>query len=159
MKGTTKLFSLLMIAVLICGCKQENWLDWKLQNELWLINNAKQAGVVTTPTGLQYKCIEAGWDKSARPDEAKVVVIDYEGKMINDYVFDSATAYESNVSSFVAGFAEGLKKIYVKQGDKVTAKQAIGEIVTNTAEDNKTELYFQIYQDRTILNPGLWLAQ
>ena len=52
-----------------------------------------------------------------------------------------------------------LKKIYVKQGDKVSAKQAIGEIVTNTAEDNKTELYFQIYQDRTLQNPGLWLAQ
>ena len=52
-----------------------------------------------------------------------------------------------------------LKKIHVKQGDKVTAKQAIGEIATNTSEDNKTELYFQIYKDRTILNPGLWLAQ
>ena len=52
-----------------------------------------------------------------------------------------------------------LKKIYVKQGDKLTAKQAIGEIYTNTLEDNKTELYFQIYKDRSILNPGLWLAQ
>ena len=52
-----------------------------------------------------------------------------------------------------------LKKIYVKQGDKLTAKQAIGEIYTNTSEDNKTELYFQIYKDRSILNPGLWLAQ
>lgn len=52
-----------------------------------------------------------------------------------------------------------LKKIYVKQGDKLTAKQAIGEIVTNTSEDNKTELYFQIYKDRSILNPSLWLAQ
>ena len=52
-----------------------------------------------------------------------------------------------------------LKKIYVKQGDKLTAKQAIGEIVTNTHEDNKTELYFQIYKDRSILNPSLWLAQ
>lgn len=52
-----------------------------------------------------------------------------------------------------------LKKIYVKQGDKLTAKQAIGEIVTDTSADNKTELYFQIYKDRTILNPGLWLAQ
>ena len=51
-----------------------------------------------------------------------------------------------------------LKKIYVKQGDKLTAKQAIGEIVTDTTEDNKTELYFQIYKDRSILNPGLWLA-
>ena len=38
-------------------------------------------------------------------------------------------------------------------------KQAIGEIVTNTNEDNKTELYFQIYKDRSILNPSLWLAQ
>ena len=52
-----------------------------------------------------------------------------------------------------------LKKIYVKQGDKLTAKQAIGEIYTNTSEDNKTELYFQIYKDRSILNPSLWLAQ
>jgi septal ring factor EnvC (AmiA/AmiB activator) len=46
----------------------------------------------------------------------------------------------------------------VKQGDKLTAKQAIGEIVTDATEDNKTELYFQIYKDRNILNPGLWLA-
>ncbi len=52
-----------------------------------------------------------------------------------------------------------LKTIKVKQGDKVKAKQAIGEIMTNTAEDNKTELYFQIYKDRIILNPSLWLAQ
>jgi septal ring factor EnvC (AmiA/AmiB activator) len=52
-----------------------------------------------------------------------------------------------------------LKKIYVKQGDKVKAKQAIGEIVTDTSEDNKTERYFQIYKDRSIINPGLWLAQ
>lgn len=52
-----------------------------------------------------------------------------------------------------------LKKIYVKQGDKVKAKQAIGSIYTDTSEDNKTELYFQIYKDRSILNPSLWLAQ
>ena len=52
-----------------------------------------------------------------------------------------------------------MNKIYVKQGDKVKAKQAIGEIVTDTSEDNKTELYFQIYKDRSIINPGLWLAQ
>lgn len=52
-----------------------------------------------------------------------------------------------------------LKKIYVKQGDKLNAKQAIGEIYTDINEDNKTELYFQIYKDRSILNPSLWLAQ
>lgn len=52
-----------------------------------------------------------------------------------------------------------LKKIYVKQGEKLTAKQAIGQILTDENEDNKTELYFQIYKDRSILNPSLWLAQ
>lgn len=52
-----------------------------------------------------------------------------------------------------------LKSIDVKQGDKVTAKQAIGVIYTDTNEDNKTELYFQLYKDRSILNPSLWLAQ
>lgn len=111
MKKTTKLLSLLLVVVLMCGCKEDNWLDWKLQNELWLQDNAKKEGIVTTPTGLQYKCIEKGWDKSARPDDAKIVLIDYEGKMINGYVFDSATAYEGQVNSFVSGFAEGLKKM------------------------------------------------
>ncbi len=52
-----------------------------------------------------------------------------------------------------------LKKIYVKQGDKVRAKQALGSIFTDSSEDNKTELYFQIYKDRSIVNPSLWLAQ
>lgn len=52
-----------------------------------------------------------------------------------------------------------LKSIKVKQGDKVTAKQAIGIIYTDGNEDNKTELYFQLYKDRSILNPSLWLAQ
>lgn len=52
-----------------------------------------------------------------------------------------------------------LQSIKVKQGDKVTAKQAIGTIYTDSSEDNKTELYFQLYKDRSILNPSLWLAQ
>ena len=52
-----------------------------------------------------------------------------------------------------------LKSIKVKQGDKVIAKQAIGTIYTDSSEDNKTELYFQLYKDRSILNPSLWLAQ
>lgn len=108
---TTKIIRLLLLIVLVSSCKRDNWLDWKFQNELWLAQNAKQEGVVTTPTGLQYKCIEAGWDKSARPDDAKIVIIDYKGHLINNYVFDSATEATMSVSSVVSGFAEGLKKM------------------------------------------------
>lgn len=108
---TTKIISLLLLIVLVSSCKRDNWLDWKFQNELWLAQNAKQEGVVTTPTGLQYKCIEAGWDKSARPDDAKIVIIDYKGQLINNYVFDEADEASMQVSSVVSGFAEGLKKM------------------------------------------------
>lgn len=52
-----------------------------------------------------------------------------------------------------------LDKLYVKQGDKVQPKQALGRILTDSNEDNKTELFFQIYQDRTLLNPTPWLAK
>ena len=52
-----------------------------------------------------------------------------------------------------------LSKLNVKQGDKVETKQTIGTIYTDAEQDQKTELYFQIYQDRNILNPELWIAR
>ena len=52
-----------------------------------------------------------------------------------------------------------LIKLNVKQGDKVETKQAIGTIFTDPEQDQKTELYFQIYKDRDILNPELWIAR
>ena len=52
-----------------------------------------------------------------------------------------------------------LSKLSVKQGDKVETKQTIGTIYTDAEDDQKTELYFQIYKDRDILNPELWIAK
>ena len=52
-----------------------------------------------------------------------------------------------------------LSKLQVKQGDKVETKQTIGTIFTDAEQDQKTELYFQIYKDRDILNPELWIAK
>lgn len=52
-----------------------------------------------------------------------------------------------------------LSKLSVKQGDKVEPKQAIGTIFTDPEQDQKTELYFQIYKDRNILNPEVWIAK
>jgi FKBP-type peptidyl-prolyl cis-trans isomerase len=81
------------------------------KGKAYLAENAKKEGVVTTPTGLQYKCIEQGWEYSARPDDAKLVTIKYRGRFINGYEFDSNESYTGYVSSFVPGFAEGLKKM------------------------------------------------
>ena len=52
-----------------------------------------------------------------------------------------------------------LAKLSVKQGDKVETKQNIGTIFTVPEQDQKTELYFQIYKDRDIQNPELWIAK
>lgn len=52
-----------------------------------------------------------------------------------------------------------LKSLSVKQGDKVETKAPIGTIYTDAEQDQKTELYFQIYQDKNILNPELWIAR
>lgn len=52
-----------------------------------------------------------------------------------------------------------LSKLSVKQGDKIETKQAIGTIFTDPDQDQKTELYFQIYKDRNILNPESWIAK
>ena len=52
-----------------------------------------------------------------------------------------------------------LSKLQVKQGDKVETKQAIGTIYTDPEQDKKTELYFQVYKDRDIINPELWITK
>ena len=87
----------------------EKWLEWKAQNELWLINNAKNPEVHTTHTGLQYKCIFPGEPNTPRVDDAKMVTINYSGKLINGHEFDANEKYSNYVNVFIPGFAEGLK--------------------------------------------------
>ena len=51
-----------------------------------------------------------------------------------------------------------LVTLYVKVGDKISTKQKIGKVFTDTENDNKTELYFMLYKDTEIQNPESWLA-
>jgi len=52
-----------------------------------------------------------------------------------------------------------LVDLQVKQGDKVQTKQTLGHVFTDPGNDNKTELFFQIYQERNLLDPTPWLAK
>lgn len=51
-----------------------------------------------------------------------------------------------------------LERVYVKRGDKIKIKDVIGLIHTDKSE-GKTELHFEIWRDRTIVDPALWLAR
>lgn len=50
-----------------------------------------------------------------------------------------------------------ITKLYVKAGDKVKARQAIGKIYSDSEDGNSTILHFQVWKERTKLNPLLWL--
>jgi murein hydrolase activator len=52
-----------------------------------------------------------------------------------------------------------LTQVFVREGEHVSAKQAIGKIYTDDENDNKTELYFQIWNGRNMLNPESWIAR
>lgn len=107
-----KIFIMLTIALCVLGCKKNEWADWKTQNEVWLKENAKKEGVVTTSSGLQYKVIYPGNPTDTRPQSTSTVIVDYEGHLITGYIFDRNTAATMSMSSVVEGFAEGLKKIH-----------------------------------------------
>jgi len=57
----------------------------------FLAKNAKAAGVVTLPSGLQYKVVSSG-PAGPSPKEGDVIKVHYEGKLISGEVFDSSFA-------------------------------------------------------------------
>ena len=50
-----------------------------------------------------------------------------------------------------------LSQVYVKAGDKVSTRQAIGKIFSDTEDGNSTVLHFQLWKEKTKLNPEPWL--
>ncbi len=62
--------------------------DNKKEGEAFLAKNAKQPGVKTLPSGVQYKVIKEG--TGAIPADTSLVKVHYEGRLLNDSVFDSS---------------------------------------------------------------------
>lgn len=58
------------------------------EGEAFLAKNAKEAGVITLPSGLQYKILTPG--KGAMPTANETVTVNYEGKLIDGQIFDSS---------------------------------------------------------------------
>ncbi|MCH5303043.1 MAG: FKBP-type peptidyl-prolyl cis-trans isomerase [Prevotella sp.] len=60
----------------------------KEAGEKFLAENGKKDGVVTLPSGVQYKVIKEG--TGAIPSDTSLVKVHYEGRLLNDTVFDSS---------------------------------------------------------------------
>jgi len=51
-----------------------------------------------------------------------------------------------------------LDKVYVRPGDQVQTKQSIGTVFTNP-DEAKTEMHFEVWKAKTLMNPADWLAK
>lgn len=84
----------------------------------FLENNKKNAGVVTTATGLQYKILTKGTGKT--PLSTNSVTVHYVGKLIDGTEFDSSVQRGQpanfGITRVIAGWTEALQ--LMKEGDK-----------------------------------------
>ena len=85
-------------------------------NEAFLAANANKPGVVTRPSGLQYRIIHNGFGKSPKaPDSVDVY---YTGSLINGIVFDKTEPgmpANLKVNAVIPGWTEALE--IMREGD------------------------------------------
>lgn len=100
-----------MVEAIKARISEEKYADNKKKGEDFLAENAKKEGVVTLPSGVQYKIIKAG--TGAMPADTNQVVVNYEGKLIDGTVFDSSIERGQpatfGVSQVIKGWQEALQ--------------------------------------------------
>ena len=109
----------------------------KAAGEVFLKENAKKAGVVTTASGLQYEVIKKG--TGALPTDTSRVKVHYHGTLIDGTVFDSSVDRGEpavfGVNQVIKGWTEALKlmpvgskyKLYIPQ-ELAYGSQSMGNI-------------------------------
>lgn len=91
--------------------QQEQGQEAKEAGLKYLEENKKREGVVTLPSGLQYKILKEG--NGPKPKASDTVKCHYEGRLINGKVFDSSIRRnepaEFPVSGVIPGWVEALQ--------------------------------------------------
>jgi FKBP-type peptidyl-prolyl cis-trans isomerase len=102
--------SLLLIVTLSLPALAE--LSLAEKGRAFLEQNQHEEGVTVTKSGLQYKILELG--NSKKPTSRSRVTINYQGKHVDNSVFDSTFNDEPSVLSLrktIKGWKEGLQLI------------------------------------------------
>ena len=85
----------------------------------WLADNAMKEGVITSPSGLQYKVLQEGTGATPGPED--IVKVHYTGKTIEGNKFDSSydrgEPAQFRVSNVIRGWVEGLQ--LMKEGSRM----------------------------------------
>lgn len=103
------------------GAKAEKIAATKATGKAFMDNNAKQEGVVTLPSGLQYKILVQG-ESTEKPTLQNKVTCHYHGMLLNGDVFDSSVQRNQPatfpLSAVIKGWQEGVQLMTV--GSKYT---------------------------------------
>jgi FKBP-type peptidyl-prolyl cis-trans isomerase FklB len=120
----------------------------KKDGEAFLAQNRTKEGVVTLPSGLQYKILQAG--TGSKPSIDDIVLCNYRGTLINGTEFDSS--YRRNqpaafpVKGVIKGWTEALQLMPV--GSKwqlfVPADLAYGERGSGSLIEPNSTLIFEV---------------
>ena len=110
----------IVAAFLLAGCVQAAPVDpnaGKAEAVAFMARNAKEEGLQTLPSGLQYKVVQTGPAGGVSPDRNDLVKVDYEGKLVDNSVFDSSFARGAPAvftpEEVVKGWTEALQKMRV----------------------------------------------
>ena len=116
------------------------------ESEAYLANNAKEEGVKTSVSGLQYKVLKEGTGKS--PTAQDKVVAHYTGKLLDGTVFDSSHERGEPATFPVSGVIKGWQEVLpmMKEGGHwqivVPANLAYGDRgIGNVIGPNETLLF------------------
>ncbi len=118
------------------------------EGDAFLVENAKKEGVVTLPSGLQYKIITDGTGKKAQTTDT--VTVHYKGTLIDGTEFDSS--YKRNepatfpLNGVIPGWTEGVSmmKVGSKRQLFIPSKLAYGETGAGEAIGPNSTLIFDV---------------
>lgn len=128
------------------------------ENKAWLAEHAKQPGVQTTASGLQYEVLNKGKDGGKQPTETSKVRVNYVGTKRDGSVFDASDKHggpaEFALNQVIKGWTEGVQLMH--EGDKyrftVPADLAYGDNAPPSIGANQV-LTFEVELLSVLSNP------
>jgi FKBP-type peptidyl-prolyl cis-trans isomerase len=106
-----KSFFLFISTLLIfsfAGCKEDNYEDWKIVNDQWMLKHQSDSGFVVTSSGLCYQIIHQSVGR--KPNASSWITANYKGYLIDGTLFEEGT-YDYYLSSSISGWQEGITKM------------------------------------------------
>jgi peptidylprolyl isomerase/FKBP-type peptidyl-prolyl cis-trans isomerase FklB len=151
----------LLLGLALAACSDPRAVDNLRFSKAFLAATARQPGVVTLPSGLQYRVLRAGKPGAASPRLSDQVLVQYEGRLPNGQVFDSSYQHGApaafTVSGLVPAWTEALQRMRPGEMWMLIAppqlgygERGAGPIPPNSALVFRIELLAVLPQDASV---------